>query len=293
VLPYGCPDEPPSHPAPVLKGVHPAVGKDDIVITWGGGTWEWFDPVMVLEAFVKAHAMEPRLRLFFMGLDQASGTGVPRMKVAQQLRDRAEELGLTDTGVIFGNWAPYDERGAYLLESDMGVIATKDLAEVRLAFRSRLLDHFWIGLPTIATEGDVLADVVRGSDAGIVVPIGDEAALAAAMVRLATDTELRARQQANAAALGDQYRWTRSVEVLRPLLENPSRFRAIRRERPRSRQLDLREDTQVLLLRRRGMIDQYARYTRIFERLKRSRAKPLLKWGYERARSVKRLLTRS
>lgn len=293
VLPYGCPEEKPKPSKPVLKGVHPSVGTDDLVITWGGGTWEWFDPVMVLEAFAKAHAMEPRLRLFFMGLDQASGTGVPRMKVAQRLRERADELGMTDKSVIFGNWAPYDERGAYLVESDMGVIATKDLAEVRLAFRSRLLDHFWTGLPTIATEGDVLADVVKENNAGIVVPIGDEDALAAAMVQLGSDTELRKRQAANAARLGEEYRWTRSVEVLRPLVDNPSRWQAIRSLRPRSRQLDLREDTQVLLLRRRGMINAYARYARLFERLKRSRFKPVLKWGYERLRAFKRLLRRS
>ncbi len=43
VLPFGCPTEPPVATEPVLRGVHPAIGTDDIVITWGGGTWEWFD----------------------------------------------------------------------------------------------------------------------------------------------------------------------------------------------------------------------------------------------------------
>ena len=38
------------------------------------------------------------------------------------------------------------------------------------------------------------------------------------------------------------------------------------------------------------MTDPYARYTRLIERLKRSRLKPVLRWGYHRARSVKRLL---
>jgi glycosyltransferase involved in cell wall biosynthesis len=266
VLPYGCPDTAPAPEgsAPVLRGVHPAIPEDSIIVTWGGGTWEWFDPVLVLEAFALAHAQEPRLRLFFMGLDQAAGAGVPKMKVAIRLRERAAELGLVDTAVVFGNWAPYDERGRYLVESDIGVIATKDLAEVRLAFRSRLLDHFWAGMPTISTSGDVLADIVAENDAGLVVPIGDRDALAAALLRLADDTELRARQSRNAAALADRYRWTNNVAPLARLADQPARWRAIRSERASRRQLDLSEDTQILLLHRRAMINDYARVAKVF-----------------------------
>jgi GT2 family glycosyltransferase/glycosyltransferase involved in cell wall biosynthesis len=266
VVPYGCPDTEPSEAggAPVLRGVHPAIPDDSIIVIWGGGTWEWFDPVLVLEAFAVAHAREPRLRLYFMGLDQAAGQGVPRMKVAVRLRERAAELGLVDTAVVFGNWAPYDERGQYLVESDIGIIATKDLAEVRLSFRSRLLDHFWTGLPTISTAGDVLADVVSDNDAGAVVPIGDRDALAAEILRLADDTELRARQSRNARALADRYRWAANVEPLAALAANPAKWRAVRSTRATRRQLDLSEDTQILLLHRRAMINDYARVAKLF-----------------------------
>jgi glycosyltransferase involved in cell wall biosynthesis len=264
VVPYGCPDSPPAAPSPVLRGVHPAFTEDSIVVSWGGGTWEWFDPVLVLEAFAQAHAQEPRLRLYFLGLDQAAGEGVPTMGVSARLRARADELGLTDVAVGFGPWVPYDERGAFLVESDFGIIATKDLAEVRLAFRSRLLDNFWAGLPTIATEGDVLADVVRERDAGIVVPIGDRDALANAILRLALDTESRERQSSNARELGERYRWTNNVEPLRELAANPERWRAMRAQRVGRRQVDLTEDTQVLLLQRRDRLNDYAQVARIF-----------------------------
>lgn len=266
VVPYGSPEGAPAPEgsAPVLRGVHPAIPEDSIIITWGGGTWEWFDPVLVLEAFADAYAREPRLRLYFMGLDQAAGEGVPKMRVAQQLRDRAAELGLTDVAVIFGNWAPYDERGRYLAESDIGIIATKDLAEVRLAFRSRLLDHFWAGMPTIATEGDVLAEALKDHDAGIVVPIGDRDGLAAAMLRLAEDMELRSRQSSNARALAEHYSWTNNVAPLRKVADQPARWRAMRSQRAGRRQLDLSEDTQVLLLQRRAQLNDYDKLARLF-----------------------------
>ena len=273
VLPYGCPDTDPA-PAggkPVLRGVHQAIPEDAIIVTWGGGTWEWFDPVLVLEAFALAHEREPRLRLYFMGLDQASGEGVPEMKVAKQLKQRARELGLVDRAVVFGDWAPYDERGRYLVESDMGVIATKDLAEVRLSFRSRLLDHFWTGLPTITTSGDVLADIVHEHDAGAIVPMGDRDALAAAILRLADDEELRHRQSRNAKELGGKYRWTNNVAPLVRMADTPARWRAIRSERPLRRQLDLSEDAQVLLLQRRALINDYGRVSKLFDFVGRSR----------------------
>lgn len=287
VLPYGCPAEAPAHHAAVLKGVHPSVSHGDFVITWGGGTWEWFDPVLALEAFAVAHAREPRLRLFFMGLDQAAGAGVPRMRVAQQLRARADELSLAGKSVIFGDWAPYDERAAYLVESDAGIIATKDLAEVRLSFRSRLLDHFWAGLPTIATSGDVLGDLVTDANAGIVVPIGDKAALADAMIQLAVDDELRRTQSANAESLAEEYRWTKSVRALEPLLENPNRWRELRNMRPGRRPVSLFEDGQQLLRHRSGIVPARSMQDRLADRIRRSRWLPAAKWVRRRGWAIR------
>jgi hypothetical protein len=37
---------------------------------------------------------------------------VKLMKVAAQAKERAEELGLAGTSIIFGDWAPYDLREA-------------------------------------------------------------------------------------------------------------------------------------------------------------------------------------
>ena len=67
---------------------------------------------------------------------------------------RAEELGLRDRVVFFNEgWVPYEQRGAYLLEADLGVSAHFDDLESRFAFRTRLLDCFWAGLPVVTTVG--------------------------------------------------------------------------------------------------------------------------------------------
>ena len=56
VVPFGCPDAAPvPSAAAALRGNPrwPSIPHDARVVLWGGGTWDWFDPVGVLEAFVR------------------------------------------------------------------------------------------------------------------------------------------------------------------------------------------------------------------------------------------------
>ena len=60
-----------------------------------------------------------------------------------------------------------------------------------------------LGRPLIATLGSGYDDFVEDDRNGLLVPPGDEQALAAALLRLIDDAELRARLSATAAASGD------------------------------------------------------------------------------------------
>ena len=73
VVPFGVPEAAPRAPAtPVLRGgAYPGIDADSLVILWGGGTWDWFDPVGLLDAFVRVQQQVPAARLFFMGLELA------------------------------------------------------------------------------------------------------------------------------------------------------------------------------------------------------------------------------
>lgn len=231
VVPFGLPSRPPSHHRQVLKGVHPAVGADDQVVLWGGGAWDWFDPISVIRAFRLVVDRLPTAKLYFLGL-QLVDDNVDEMQMARRAVETAEELGLAGTSVIFGDWAPYEDREAFLVEADVAVTAARDLAETRLAFRSRLLDAFWAGLPVVATSGDILTDEVREHGAGIVVPAGDVAGLADALVRLLGDPVLRASCASRSQELSFRYRWGECVAPLRRVLERPWRHLEARRRRP-------------------------------------------------------------
>ncbi|MGH9284544.1 MAG: glycosyltransferase [Acidimicrobiales bacterium] len=247
VVPFGLSDSPPRHLRPVLKGAHPAIGADDLVVLWGGGAWDWFDPLSVIDAFARVVELVPKAKLYFLGL-QLDREHVVQMRMGHRAVQRAEELGLAGTSVVFGDWAPYELREAYLLEADVAVSAARDLAETRLAFRSRVLDYLWAGLPVVATGGDVLSELVQAEGLGLVVEPGDVAALADALVRLLSDPVLRAGCAERARAVAGRYTWSRAVEPLRRVALEPWKWRVGRELR--GRKWPLTEDVQLMLAHR-------------------------------------------
>ncbi len=234
VVPFGCSDiAPQPHPsgaALVGNPRWPDIPLGSKVVLWGGGTWDWFDPVGVLEAFVRVQRDVPEARLFFMGLE-LEGRGVPEMSSTKQLRERAAELGVLGSTVFFGPWVPYDERGSYLLDAAVGVVAAKAMAESRLAWRTRMLDHFWAALPTIATAGDVLADLIHDEGAGLRIAANDAAALEDALRKMLTDDAFRAACAARAGQLADRFRWSGVVDPLVRLATDPAPWRTARAAR--------------------------------------------------------------
>jgi GT2 family glycosyltransferase len=244
VVPYGCPDEPPESKRTVLRGVCPGIDESSFVILWSGGTWEWFDPLTALEAFRRVHERAPNARLVFMGLE-LEGRGVAPQNAAREVRERAGQLGLLGREVVLGDWVAYEERASYLLEADVALIAAHDLAESRLAFRSRAIDHFWAGLPTVTTAGDVLAELVDRERAGVVVPPGDADAMADALLALIDNRDVRWSMAERARSLADRFRWSRAVEPLRPVIEEPWRWQALRAAR--ATPVSMTEDAQRLL----------------------------------------------
>jgi GT2 family glycosyltransferase len=232
VVPFGLPDRRPEHRERVLKGIHPEIRVDDPLVLWGGGAWDWLDPLTLIEAWPSVVAAVPDAKLYFLGL-QLDTESAKHMRVAHMATMRAEELGLVGKSVFFGDWVPYELRESYLLEADVAVSAARDLAETRLSFRTRVLDYLWAGLPTVTTDGDVLSEMVAKEGLGLVVPPGDPAGLAAALVRLLSDPLLRADMAQRARNASERFRWSVAVQPLRGVVKEPWRWERSRALTPR------------------------------------------------------------
>jgi glycosyltransferase involved in cell wall biosynthesis len=219
VVPFGLEPEPPRRTAPAIKGVVPGIAEKDKVLLWAGGIWNWFDPATVIRAVAAVAARRDDVRLFFLAPGSLE-EGPREMEMAREARRLADELALTGRVVFFNNrWVPYAERANYLLDADVGVSAHFDTVESRFAFRTRLLDHFWAGLPSIVTGGDALAELVERRELGAVVAAGDVDAWSRAIEDLLADDVRRERARASCAAVRDELAWPVVTEPLARLVE--------------------------------------------------------------------------
>jgi len=184
VVPFGLPEEPPYFVQPVIKGVWPGIEVDNKIILWGGGLWPWLDPLTAIRAVSQIVSVRKEVRLVFPGTRHPNPGVALKPTLLQAAFGLAQELGLLDSFVFFGDWIPYADWPAVLLESDLALTLHTDMLEARLAFRSRVLDYIWAGLPIIATRGDATSELIAAYNLGVLVEVGDVARVAEALLYL-------------------------------------------------------------------------------------------------------------
>jgi glycosyltransferase involved in cell wall biosynthesis len=226
VVPFGLESEPPVATRAVLKGVVPGIRDDDKVLLWGGGIWNWFDPLTPIRAVHLLAQRRDDVKLFFLGVRHPN-PGVEQRAMAARAVELAKELDVYDRFVFFNfGWVPYAERASYLLEADIGISSHLDTIEARFSFRTRLLDYFWAGLPTVATSGDVLSDLVERKNLGRVVGAQSVEDWARAIEELLDDKVEYCRVRSNIEQTRAAFAWPRVVEPLARLTALPNQSSA-------------------------------------------------------------------
>ena len=212
VVPFGMASEPPTPAAaPVMKGVMPGVAADDRILLWGGGIWDWLDALTPIRAVERLRETRDDVHLVILGGKRPAVRDEERMVAHDDAVAFAAERGLLGRCVhVHDGWVPYDERGGWLLEADVGVTAHRDHAETRFAFRTRVLDYLWAGLPVVGTAGDTLIDLA--GEGGV--PVGDDRAFAEAVARVVDPGPGRDTARARAAELQAEMTWERCAAPL-------------------------------------------------------------------------------
>jgi glycosyltransferase involved in cell wall biosynthesis len=228
VVPFGVRREPPQRAdPPVMRG--PLVPADARILLWGGGIWDWLDAPTAIRAVAR---LPDDVHLVFQGVKRPALLERDEHAAGARAMVLAGELGLEERVHFNHDWVPYEQRGAWLLEADLGVSAHPAHLETRFAYRTRIADYLWAGLPVVTSAGDVLGDLVAKRGLGRAVPPGDDAAFADACGELFADPGPARVAVAQAA---DELRWDRIVQPLLDFCDfgtkrahNRHRARAIR-----------------------------------------------------------------
>jgi GT2 family glycosyltransferase len=182
VVGVGLPDREP-RPHPLLRGLHPAIPPNARLVLWGGGIWNWLDPLTLVQAWPEVLKGHPEARLIFLGTRHPNPQ-VPVHEMAEKTQRLAAEVGEKDKTILFFEWLSYDDREALLCEADIGVTLHPVHLETRYSIRTRVLDYIWARLPILITEGDVTSEWVRQKELGAVVPPFDPLAVTRGLIHI-------------------------------------------------------------------------------------------------------------
>ncbi len=206
VVPFGLSSKEPSASKDGLLRKKFGLNKNDFVILWGGGIWNWFDPLSVIKAVNLVKETVP-VKLVFMGIDHPN-PDIPRMPMVKKAIELAKELDLYDKNVFFNEgWVPYDQRQEFLLGADAGISTHYDHLETRFSFRTRMLDYIWANLPIIATKGDSFAELIEEKDLGVVVDYDNEGSIAEAIKELYSNRTHYNLIKRNLLGVKEQFYW--------------------------------------------------------------------------------------
>lgn len=126
-----------------------------------------------------------------------AGTGIQQERIQQRLAQGDLEH------TVWTGWLAHEEMPLAWAAADLSAWGVQENDLNRLSFQSKLYEAFASGTPlAVAVEG-LMADVITEHEAGLAVPFGDSAGLAAAIERLLDDDALRARAAANARAYAE------------------------------------------------------------------------------------------
>jgi glycosyltransferase involved in cell wall biosynthesis len=206
---------------------HPHAPRDlDAPAVLFGGIYDWYDPILAIDAVELARQSLPRMTLTFNTHPNPDLT--PQGKSVEAIA-YARRNGYDF--VRFEPWVRYEDRGAFLDRFALALLTFPRSIETDLSMRTRVYDYLWGGLPIVTSPAPGMDELLLRYGAGIVVP--------SASARDFADAILRARAS-YASMLGgarrfvEDHQWPRALQPLVDFVRAP-RFDQSRSQPERER----------------------------------------------------------
>lgn len=161
IVPFGVPDTPARGDRAAGRRAAGVPGNGPLVLF--GGVYDWYDPGPLLEAWPAIAAREPQARLLFF--ENPNPASTPQ-GAFERARRRAREIDPRGESIFFSPWLPYGSRPDLYAAADLAVSIASEGLETELAYRTRLLDAAWGGVPSIAVGGGALAGELARAGGG-------------------------------------------------------------------------------------------------------------------------------
>jgi len=213
VVPFGIPTDTPEHNKEMIHSAFPKIKSEDKIVLWGGGIWNWLDPLTAIKAMWELARHRTDVKMIFIGIKHPDPK-LPEMQKCIEAINLSKELDLLDEYVFFNEWTPYDLRQNFLLESDLGLSIHQKRIETEFSYRTRAMDYIWARLPIVTTEGDSIAKLVKEENIGEVVKYENAQNLARVMDSILSNKSLREIYKRNLQKIAPRFTWINSAKPL-------------------------------------------------------------------------------
>jgi glycosyltransferase involved in cell wall biosynthesis len=213
VVPFGIPSSKPVHTGESIRSIIPQIKEDDTIVLWGGGIWNWLDPITVVKAVWEISRNRKDIKLVFTGIKHPDPK-LPEMKKCIDAINLSKELDLYDKFVFFNEWTPYETRQNFLLEASAGLSIHQKTIETEFAYRTRVMDYIWAKLPIITSEGDSIAKMVKAENLGEVVKYENTQQLARIIESISTNKSLQDIYRKNLEKTMPRFYWENTIKPL-------------------------------------------------------------------------------
>ena len=179
-----------------------------------GGIYDWYDPLLAIEAVAIARESLPHVTLTFTTHPNPSLT--PQGKLAEAIeyvkRKRYDF-------VHFEPWVEYEQRSKFFARFGAALLTFPQSIETDLSMRTRIYDYLWGGLPIVTSSAAGTDDLLRHYGAGTVVDSVTPGELAAALVRVLGDEHVPMREGARRFVA--EHQWLRALQPLVDFVRAP------------------------------------------------------------------------
>ena len=100
LVPFGLPSYQPLRRRDVIKGVVPGIDREDFVVIWGGGIYNWLDPITLIKAMNIVTEKNSKVKLFFLGINHPNPE-VKERRMINEAVNLAKNLGLEGKNIFF------------------------------------------------------------------------------------------------------------------------------------------------------------------------------------------------
>jgi len=193
-IPCGVEERDYRHERTVLRGVD--VEREAFVVLWSGGFNTWTDVDTMFNGLVHAMERDGSIRFVATGGQIDGHDEVTYPRFVEMVRSSPHQ-----NRFVLKGWLPKDLVPNYYFEANVGINCEKDIYEVRLGSKHRILDWSRAALPVVSTRVTELSLALEREGVGFVCAPGDPTALGEAILEA-----LRRREEL--PELGQRFRQT-------------------------------------------------------------------------------------